>query len=88
LTVNRVRFSPDGIWIASAGEDGHVKLWDVRVGRCLADMTDHEAAVLTVQFHPHEFLMASGGMDNTVQFWDLEKFKSVSRGQQQAGPIR
>lgn len=78
LTVNSVRFSPDGLWLASGGDDGVVKLWDVRVGRLLQEFRDHLGSVLSVEFHPHEFLLASGSSDGTVNFWDLEKFQLVS----------
>ena len=33
--VNHVTFSPDGLFIASAGFDNHVKLWNARDGKCV-----------------------------------------------------
>lgn len=85
--MNSVRFSPDGLWLASGGDDGLVKLWDVRVGRQLQELSDHTAAVLAVEFHPHEFLLASGSADRTVNFWDLENFQLVSTTEKDTGPI-
>jgi WD40 repeat protein len=34
-SVEAVRFSPDGRWIASSGTDETIKLWDVTTGACL-----------------------------------------------------
>jgi ribosome assembly protein 4 len=31
--VSHVTFSPDGRWIASAGWDNHVKLWEGKTGK-------------------------------------------------------
>ncbi|KAI4464785.1 katanin p80 subunit [Holotrichia oblita] len=76
--VNSLKFSPDGQWIASGGEDASVKIWDLRVGRVLREFKDHINSVTCVEFHPHEFLLASGSVDRTVNFSDLENFNLVS----------
>lgn len=31
--VNSVKFSPDGSWIASAGTEGSVIIWDIRMSK-------------------------------------------------------
>ena len=44
--VSTVRFSPDGRFLASSGEDGAVVLWDPANGRVLRRFTDHGKWVL------------------------------------------
>lgn len=86
--VNSVRFSPDGQWVASAGEEGGVKLWDLRVGRLLKEFTNHSGPVTSVAFHPNEFLLASSSADRTVNFWDLERFQLISSTEPDLGGVR
>ncbi|KAJ4445662.1 hypothetical protein ANN_12346 [Periplaneta americana] len=88
MTVNSLKFSPDGQWIASAGEEGLVKLWDIRAGRLLKEFPDHGGPVTAVEFHPNEFLLASSSSDRTVNFWDLENFQLVSTTDRDCGAIR
>ncbi|OMO93691.1 hypothetical protein CCACVL1_06383 [Corchorus capsularis] len=61
--VNAIRFTPDGRWVVSGGEDSIVK--------------DHEGQIQCLDFHPHEFLLVMGSSDRTVKFWDLETFKLI-----------
>ena len=70
---SEIRFSPDGQWIASGGEDGAVKVWDLRAGKLMNDLDDQSGGVNDVEFHPHEFLLAAANQNKTISFWDLEK---------------
>ncbi|GLG92368.1 Protein will die slowly [Gryllus bimaculatus] len=88
MAVNSVKFSPDGQWIASGGEEGLIKLWDLRAGRLLKEFSEHTGAVTTVKFHPNEFLLASASADRSVNFWDLENFSLVSTSEKDVGTIR
>ncbi|MEM9090256.1 MAG: hypothetical protein AAGC93_16095, partial [Cyanobacteria bacterium P01_F01_bin.53] len=61
--------SPDGSTIASASEDGTVKLWD-RSGRELQTLADHSDWVRSVSFSPDGSTVASASEDGTVKLWD------------------
>jgi WD40 repeat protein len=84
----QVRFSPDGRWVVSGGEDGSVKLWDLTAGKLMHDFASHEGDVTAVDYHPSEFLLATGSADRTVKFWDLETFELVASTPPEATPVR
>ena len=68
--VEGVAFSPNGQTLASASDDGTVRLWDVRGHRALgAPLRGHKGAVLGVAFSPDGQTLASGGDDGTVRLW-------------------
>ncbi|KAA3468016.1 katanin p80 WD40 repeat-containing subunit B1-like protein isoform X1 [Gossypium australe] len=81
-----MRFTPDGRWVVSGGEDNIVKVWDLTAGKLLHQFKDHEGQIQCLDFHPHEFLLATGSADRTVKFWDLETFELIgSAGPETAG---
>ena len=65
-------FSSEGSLLASAGEDGTIRLWDVETGAHLRTLTGHLRFVYCVAFSPDGKILASGGEDKTIQFWDVE----------------
>jgi WD40 repeat protein len=69
--VNAVTWSPDGMRIASASNDGTVRVWDSTTGNNPFVYRRHQGDVLPVKWSPHNArLIASGGADKTVQVWD------------------
>jgi WD40 repeat protein len=75
--VLAIDVSSDGV-VASGGQDGTVRLWDVARGREIgAPIREHIGAVRAVAFSPDGQTVASGGDDQTVQLWARDSRKPV-----------
>jgi WD40 repeat protein len=78
--VYGVAFSPDGEWVASAGKDGKVKIWNSRTGRLIQEIPAHDKAACSVAFHPDGRHLASTGADRLARVWDLKTGQEVFQG--------
>jgi WD40 repeat protein/tRNA A-37 threonylcarbamoyl transferase component Bud32 len=65
-----VAYSPDGKWLASAGADGAVRIWDALTGREARTLKGHNHEVAAVAFSPDGRQLASASLDRTVKVWD------------------
>jgi WD40 repeat protein len=68
--VYSVAWSPDGSKIASAGEDGTVRIWDATTYEMLDVLEGHTDRVFYVSWSPDSRKLASTGLDQTIRIWE------------------
>ncbi|MEO1765565.1 MAG: pentapeptide repeat-containing protein, partial [Cyanobacteria bacterium J06629_18] len=69
--VLSVAFSPDGKLLATASDDGAVRLWETTSGCLIMSLKEHFNSVLSIAFSPDGKTIATGSYDKTIKIWDI-----------------
>ncbi len=80
LSVTKVRAadaSRDGKWIATAGDDGVIRIFNAADGKPAGELKGHAGPVNSVKFTLDSAKVVSGGDDKTARVWTLADKKQV-----------
>ena len=76
--VRSVRFSPNGLRLASCSDDGSIRIWNrttgLEVGRHVAQ---HGSPIQSVAYSPDGSQLVSGGQDGIVRLWRGDSLELV-----------
>jgi WD40 repeat protein/GTPase SAR1 family protein len=64
-------WSPDGKWLASAGEDKSIHLWSLDGSERNSVLAGHSDTVGSIAWSPKGDTIASGSNDGTIRLWDI-----------------
>lgn len=64
-------YSTDGQLLATGGEDGKLKLWNVYSGFCFVTFNEHSSAITAVTFSGNRKFVVSASLDGTVRAYDV-----------------
>ena len=86
-TVLSVAFSRDAKKVATACEDGKVRIFSVGDWKLLQTLTGHRGPVHRAEFSPNGKWIASAGEDNTVRVWSAEDGTLLQTLQESQEPL-
>lgn len=69
--ISDLLFDADGTTLASAGDDGTVRLWSVRDGALMAELGTQSSTPDALSFDPTGSRLAVAAPDAPVEIWDL-----------------
>ena len=71
--VPALAWSPDGAWLATAGSDARVRLWDPASGALRAALAPDRSWIESLAFSPDGRLLVAGAIPGGVHVWTLDE---------------
>ena len=74
--ITTVAFAPADGYLASAGQDGRIILWDAQ-GNLVLSLKGHSGGVMSLSFSSDGKRLASASKDGTVKLWDARTGQAI-----------
>jgi hypothetical protein len=71
ISATSLAFSPEGHHVATAGQDGSIRVWDIFAGKEVLRFDGHEAQVSALAFGPDGRTLLSSGYDGKAILWSM-----------------
>jgi WD40 repeat protein len=71
--------SSDGKWLAFAGADHKVRLWDLEAGKQIHEWSGHSNTVTSLKFSSDDAKLVSGSTDKTMRVWAVAEGKEIGK---------
>ena len=77
VDVEHLAYSPDGTYLATAGDDAKIKVWNTDNSFCFITFSEHKAAITGLQFISNKGnAIVSCSRDGTVRAFDLVRYRN------------
>ncbi len=73
--MDAVAFTPDGLWMATAGSSKFIKIWNMVSGELQVMLPGISKGVQTLRFNADGSLLLSAGVDGNAKVWDMNYIK-------------
>eukprot|EP01025_Chloroclados_australasicus_P069963 TRINITY_DN9973_c0_g1_i1.p1 TRINITY_DN9973_c0_g1~~TRINITY_DN9973_c0_g1_i1.p1 ORF type:complete len:490 (-),score=58.37 TRINITY_DN9973_c0_g1_i1:312-1781(-) len=80
-SVTAVACSPNGLTAASAGRDGVLRLFDLRMMKCIGGFKGYYGALLCVGWSPDGKYVVTGGEDDLIAVYGLRERNVIAWGE-------
>lgn len=75
--IRTVSFSPDGLWLISAGSDRKIAIYDGKTGEHSHTIEDaHSGGIFAISWYKDSSTFVSASADNSVKVWDAGSWKN------------
>jgi len=83
--ISSVKFSPDGLWLATSSADGTCRIWDVETGAFDKALEGHEEGISDVAWAGSSKYLATASDDKTIKMWELASVRVRSLSSEDGG---